>query len=71
MKPYRVMTRGEFAYVVNVITMERVACYPMWEGQTWRFNCDTFAPGYVKAKAKCDELNKEYENENVPIKPNL
>lgn len=63
MKPYRVMTRGEFAYVVNVITMERVACYPMWEGQTYKFNCDRFAPGYVKAQAKCDELNREYEND--------
>ena len=61
--PYRVMTRGEFAYVVNVITMERVACYSMWENQKYRFNCDTFAPGYIKAQAKCDELNEEYENE--------
>lgn len=61
------MTRGEFVYVVNVITMERVACYSMWEGQRYRFNCDRFAPGYIKAKEKCDELN----NENVPIKPNL
>ena len=59
--PYRVRTKDGFAYVVNVITNERVACFSMWEGQTWRFNCDRFAPGYIKAQAKCDELNGEQQ----------
>lgn len=59
-KPFRVRTRGGFAYVVNVFTNERVACFPMWGNETLRVNCDRFSPGYQKAEAECDRLNAEY-----------
>ena len=63
--PYRVMTRGEFVYVVNVITMERVACHPMWKGQTYKFNCDK--PFY--ASIKTSDKARFYRAEIFDINP--
>ena len=58
---WRVGTRGGIAYACNYKTGERIGGWPLWGNETVRFNCDTFSPGYQKAQAECDRLNKEQE----------